>query len=216
MAGGAEPLGHLHRPPERQRRADPDRQRLRLAEHRHVIESLVTQARNERLRLARRRDPLDQDRVDRGIGLLAEARGLVAGLVQLALDPLGLRRHDEGTHLDGKARPCDDRRRLTRGEGRSGSTPARQPTTPATSAPARIAIRGMRSPRRLLVAWRVGTGWVAADGAPTNPPVPAAAPVPEAGPPRVSRPPSRPRSRRKNAATRLRRSLWGSMTVSSP
>ena len=102
------------------------------------------------------------------------------------------------------------------GRGWSRSNPARQPTTPATSAPARIAIRAMRSPRRLLVAWRVGTGWVAADGAPTDPPIPAAAPVPEAGPPRVSRPPSRPRSRRKNAAARLRRSLWVSTTVSSP
>src|SRR2546428_14027273 len=89
------------------------------------------------------------------------------------------------------------------GRGWSRSDPARQPTTPATSAPARIAIRAMRSPRSLLVAWRVGTGWVAADGAPPNPPGPPAAPVPEAGPPRDSRPPPPPRSHRENTATPL-------------
>src|SRR3989442_1572166 len=208
LTGGAEPLGYLHRPPERQRRADSDRQRLVLVEHRHVVEPLVAQARNERLRLARRRDLLDEDRVDRGIGLLAEARGLVAGLIQLALDPLGLRRHDEGTHLDGKARPV--------GGGGPRGTRAAQPTPPARGAPGRIAIGAMRSPRRLLVAWRVGPGWVAADGAPTDPPIPAAAPVPEAGPPRVSRPPSRPRSRRQNTPARLNPPLWGLQTGSSP
>src|SRR5436190_2099924 len=117
MTGGAEPLGHLHRPAERQRCADPDRQRLGLAEHRHVVEPIVAEVRNERLRLTRRRYPLDENGVDRGVGLLAEARRLVPRLVQLTLDPLRLRRHDEGTELDGEARPGRRRRRLTRGDG---------------------------------------------------------------------------------------------------
>src|SRR3989442_952564 len=66
-------------------------------------------------------------------------------------------------------------RRSALGPGWPRSNPARQPTTPATRAPARIAIRAMRSARRLLVARCVGTGWVAADGTPTDPPIPAAA-----------------------------------------
>src|SRR3989442_1505644 len=77
--------------------------------------------------------------------------------------------------------------------GGPGSTPAGQPTTPGTRAPARTGIGARRTPRRLLVAWRVAPGGVAGEGAPTDPPTPPAAPVPEGGPPRVSRPPSRPR-----------------------
>src|SRR3989442_1505647 len=170
LTGGAEPLGYLHRPPERQRRADSDRQRLVLVEHRHVVEPLVAQARNERLRLARRRDLLDEDRVDRGIGLLAEARGLVAGLIQLALDPLGLRRHDEGTHLDGKARPRDCRRCLAPGGTREH--PGRPADHARDEGPREDRDRGEEDPaalaRRLARRPRRGRGGGGAHG-PANP-----------------------------------------------
>src|SRR5437763_997088 len=112
MARGTEALGHLHRGPERQQRPDPHLQWRVLAEHLRIAEPLLAQARDERLGVARRRDPLDDDRVHRGAGLLAEAQSLVAGLVQLALNPLSLPRHDKRTELYGEARLGSRRRDL--------------------------------------------------------------------------------------------------------
>ena len=64
----------------------------------------------EGLSLAGPRHPLDEDRVQRGAGLLPEAHGLMARRVELTLGLLGLGGREEGTELHGEPRPGHDGR----------------------------------------------------------------------------------------------------------
>src|SRR5438309_1816996 len=78
--------------------------RLSLADHEGAAESLLAQGGDQRLGVARARDLLDQHGVERRAGLLAKTHGLIAGLVQLPLDALRLRRGHERPELDREAR----------------------------------------------------------------------------------------------------------------
>src|SRR5262249_30312875 len=99
----AQPLRHLYGAAQRERQTDLDAQRLALADHERAPESLLAQGGDQRLGVARARDLLDQHGVERRAGLLAEAHGLVAGLVELALDAFRLRRGHERPELDREA-----------------------------------------------------------------------------------------------------------------
>src|SRR5262245_42553042 len=85
MAARAEALGRLDGAAQREGQSHLYAQRLALADHERLGESLLAQGGDERLRLARARDLLDEDGVEGGAGLLPEAHGRMAGLGQLAL-----------------------------------------------------------------------------------------------------------------------------------
>src|SRR5262249_15249526 len=111
----AQPLRRLHGAAQGERQTDLDAQRLSLADHERAAESLLAQGGDQGLGVARARDLLDQHGVERGAGLLAEAHGLVAGLVELPLDALRLRWGHERPELDREARA---RRRIAAGRHR--------------------------------------------------------------------------------------------------
>src|SRR5262245_38986533 len=99
-----QPLGRLYGAAQREGQSHLHAQRLTLADHERLGESLLAQRGHERLRLARARYFLDEHGVEGGTGLLAEAHRRVAGLVQLALDALGLVRGHVRAELDREAR----------------------------------------------------------------------------------------------------------------
>src|SRR5262245_24700669 len=100
----AQPLRRLHGAAQRERQTDLDARRLALADHERAAESLLAQGADQGLGVARARDLLDQHGVECRAGLLAEAHGLVAGLVELPLDALRLRWGHERPELDREAR----------------------------------------------------------------------------------------------------------------
>src|SRR5262249_6588712 len=100
MAARAQAFGRLHGAAQRERQPHLHAQRLALADHERLGESLLAQRGDERLRLARAGDLLDEHGVEGSTGLLAEAHRRVTGLVQLALDALGLGRGHEWAEFD--------------------------------------------------------------------------------------------------------------------
>src|SRR5262245_2955560 len=114
----AQPLRRLHGAAQRERQTDLDGQWLALADHERAPESLLAQGGDQRLGVAPARDLLDQNGVQRRAGLLAEAQGLIAGLVELPLDALRLRCGHERPELDREA--CAGRRIATGRHRRDG------------------------------------------------------------------------------------------------